>query len=167
MAVDHRRLIWPRKEIRPIFLRFSDKFYFTKSCQQIWVRVNQPFIPFIYHIRGEKVLWGTVFIIQTSDRMQYFTILWYKSHSFNIQDNQSRRGLFSKPLKEFPRSPIWPAGSHFCSASCGRVFEWTLIELRSNIIKNLLCLFNGLTRGILSTPASDVHWTTENNRHSD
>ena len=26
---------------------------------------------------------------------------------------------------------------------------------------------NGLTRGILSTPGSDVHWTTENNRHSD
>ena len=30
-----------------------------------------------------------------------------------------------------------------------------------------LFYFNGLTRGILSTPASDVHWTIENNRHSD
>ena len=48
------------------------------------------------------------------------------------------RGLLAKPLKIFPKSPIRPAGSHFCS---GRVFEWTLIELRSNIIRNLLCLF--------------------------
>ena len=30
-----------------------------------------------------------------------------------------------------------------------------------------LFYFNGLTRGILSTPASDVHWTIENNRHCD
>ena len=105
------------------------------------MRVNQPFIPFIHHIWGETVLWGTVFIIQTSDRMQYFTILQYKLHSFNIQDDRSTRGLLAKPLKRFPKSPIRPAGFYFCSASCCRVFEWTLIELRSNIIKNLLCLF--------------------------
>ena len=50
---------------------------------------------------GETVLWGTVFIIQTSDRMQYFTILQYKLHSFNIQDDRSTRGLLAKPLKNF------------------------------------------------------------------
>ena len=50
-----------------------DNFSFTRSCQQIWGRVNQPFILFIHHIWGETVLWGAVFIIQTSDRMQYFT----------------------------------------------------------------------------------------------
>ena len=105
------------------------------------MRVNQPFILFIHHIWGETVPWGAVFIIQTSDRMQYFTILQYKLHSFNIQDDRSTRGLLAKPLKRFPKSPIRPAGFYFCSASCCRVFEWTLIELRSNIIKNLLCLF--------------------------
>ena len=33
------------------------------------------------------------------------------------------RGLLAKPLKKFPKSPIRPAGSHFCSARCGRVFD--------------------------------------------
>ena len=53
------------------------------------------------------------------------------------------RGLLAKTFKKFPKSPIRPAGSHFYSASCqcGRVFEWTLIELRFNIITNLLLLF--------------------------
>ena len=39
--------------------------------------------------------------------------------------------------KKFPKSPIRPAGSHFCRASV----EWTLIDLRFYIIKNLLGLF--------------------------
>ena len=32
--------------------------YFTKSCQKIWVPVNQPFTLFIHHIWGDRVLWG-------------------------------------------------------------------------------------------------------------
>ena len=98
MALDHSRLGLENKSGRIFCVR---QVYFTKSCQQIWVRVNQPFIPFIHHIWGETVLWGTVFIIQTSDRMQYFTILQYKLHSFNIQDDRSTRGLLAKPLKNF------------------------------------------------------------------
>ena len=78
LALDHRRLIRPGKKIPAEFFAIR-QVYFTKSCQQIWVRVNQPFISFIHHIWGETVLWRTVFIIQTSDnRMQYFTILRYK-----------------------------------------------------------------------------------------
>ena len=99
------------------------------------MRVNQPFIPLIHHIWGESVLRGIVFITQTSERMKYFTILQYKLHSFNIQEDRRTRGLLAKPFKKFPKSPIRPAGYHFCSARCGRVFEWTLIELRSNIIR--------------------------------
>ena len=129
MALDHRRLIRPGKKSGQIFC--VRQVYFAKSCQQIWVRVNQPFIPFVHHIWGETVLWGTVFIIQTSDRKQYFTILQkYKLHLFNIQDDGSTRGLLAKPL-----------GSHFCSASCGECLNEYKTELRSNIIKNLLCLF--------------------------
>ena len=41
----------------------------------------------------------------------------------NIQDDRSTRGLLAKQLKKFPKSPVLPAGSHFCSASCGLVFE--------------------------------------------
>ena len=61
-----------------------------------------------------------------------------KLHSFNIQNHRSTRGLLGKPFKKFPKSPIRPAGSHFWQAPN---FQWTLKELRFNIIKNLLCLF--------------------------
>ena len=113
MALGHSRLSVETKSARIFCVRQG---YFTKSCQQIWVRVNQPYVSFIRHIWGETVLWGTVFIIQTSDRMQYFTILQYKLHSFNIQDDRSTRGLLAKPLKKFPKSPIRLAGSHFWQA---------------------------------------------------
>ena len=89
----------------------------------------------------------------------------------NIQDDQS--WALSETVQKFPKSPIRPAGSRFYSASCqcGRVFEWTLIELRFNIIANLfffcylmvsvitMCnLIKRLIRAtFLSTPASDVH----------
>ena len=45
---------------------------FIKSCQQVWGRVNQPFILFIHHIWGETVPWGAVFIIQTSVQYAVF-----------------------------------------------------------------------------------------------
>ena len=49
MALDHRRLIRPgKKKSGRIFC--VRQVYFTRSCQQIWVRVNEPFIPFIHHI---------------------------------------------------------------------------------------------------------------------
>ena len=50
MALDHRRLIRSGKKIRPNFLRSTSllMLYLTKSCQQIWVPENQPFIPFIH-----------------------------------------------------------------------------------------------------------------------
>ena len=66
------------------------------------------------------ISWGAVFIIQTSDRMQYFTILQDKLNSFNIQDDRSKRGLFARPFKKCPKSPLQLAGSRtgqICSAS--------------------------------------------------
>ena len=101
--------------------------------------VNQPFIPFIHHIWGETVPWGTVFIIQTSDIMQYFTILQHKLHSFNIQDDRSTRGLLAKPLNQ----------NHIYSqlvltfAVRAVASVWTnILELSCNIIRKLLCLFS-------------------------
>ena len=118
MALDHRKLIRPRKKIRPNFLRST-----SLLCKILPTNLgawNQPFIPFTHHIWGETALWGTVFIIQTSDTIQYFTMLQYKLHSFIIQDyNGNTRGLLVKPLKKFPKSTIRPSGSHFRSASCG------------------------------------------------
>ena len=81
--------------------------------------------------------------------MQYFTIFQDKLHSVNIQDDHS--WAFSEIVKKVPKSPIYEQPvptfdkGQICSATFGQlVFEWTLIdliELRFNIIKNLLCLF--------------------------
>ena len=95
--------------------------------------VNQPFIPFIYHIWGETVLWGTVFIIQTSDRMQYFTILQYKLYSFNIQDDRSRRGLLAKPFKKFPKH-LWSFRS--CVGNWGEFQIWNLCNFMTTSPQN-------------------------------
>ena len=76
----------------------------------------------------------------------------YKLHSFNIH----------KLLKNFPKSPIRPSGSHFCSGSCGECLNEHQQSYAPTLqrIYSVYFLFNGLlTRGILSTctPASDVH----------
>ena len=103
IALDNSRLGLENKFLESksgrIFLRLT-------RLLTIWGRVNQPFILFIHHFWGETVLWGAVFIIQTSYRMQCFTILKYKLHPFNIQDDQSTRGLLAKALKKLPKSPI-------------------------------------------------------------
>ena len=135
MALDHSTLGLENKSDRIFCVR---QVYYTKSCQQIWVRVNQPFILFIRHIWGETVLWGAVFVIQTSDKMQYFTVFQDKLHSFNIHNHRSTRGLLAQPFKKFPKSPIRPAGSHFWQV---QNLQWTLKDLRFNIMKNSLCLF--------------------------
>ena len=115
IALDHSRLGLENKSGRIFCVRHV---YFTKSCQQVWGRVNQPFILFVHHIWGETVPWGGVFIVQTSDRMQCFTLLQYKLHAFNIQDDRSTRGLSAKPSKKFPKSPIRLAGSNFGQVDC-------------------------------------------------
>ena len=75
--------------------------YFTNSCQQIWGCLNQPFIIFIHHIWGETVL----FIIQSSDRMRYFTIFQDKLHSVNIQDEPNRSKI-SENFQNHPDSQL-------------------------------------------------------------
>ena len=95
MALDHSRLgleneFLENKSGRIFCVRLV---YLTKSYQQLWVRVNQHSILFIHHIWSETVISGAVFIIQTSGKMQYFTIFQDKLRSFNIQDHRSTRGL--------------------------------------------------------------------------
>ena len=135
---DHSRLGLENKFLenksRRIFFRSTG--YFANSCQQIWGCLTQPFIILLHHIWGETVL----FIIQTLERIRYFTIFQDKLHSVNFQADHS--WALSETIQKFPKSPIQPAGSRFYRASCqcGRVFEWTLIELRFNIIASLLLL---------------------------
>ena len=62
------------------------------------------FFFFIHHIWGERVLWGAFFIIQTSYKMQHFTIFQDKLHSFNTQDHRSKRGLLISETTGSPSS---------------------------------------------------------------
>ena len=64
MALDHSRLGLENKFLENKSVRFFcvRQVYLTKSCQQVWGRVNQPFILFIRHIWGETVPRGAIFI---------------------------------------------------------------------------------------------------------
>ena len=76
-------------------------------------------------------------------RTEYGISQFFKTNCTQSIFRTINRGLLAKPFKKFPKSPIRPAGSHFWQAPN---FQWTLKELRFNIIKNLLCLsflFNG------------------------
>ena len=84
MAQDHSRLRMENK-----FLKNKSGQIFgvwqvlncTKSCQQMWGHVNQPFVLFMHHIWGETVL----FIIQTSDNAVF--------HNFSRQFALSQYSL--------------------------------------------------------------------------
>ena len=118
MALDHSRL------------GVENKFLENKSGRIFCVRQVYKFLPinlgackpifyfFIHHIWGERVLWGAVFIIQTSYKMQYFTIFQDKLHSFNIHDHRSMRGLLAKPFKK--SSKITYTASRFLLLTCAK-----------------------------------------------
>ena len=91
MALDHSRLGLENKLLET---KSGEFFAFDKFTLQDLANksgdVETNLLDFLrHHIWGETVPWGAVFIIQPSDRMQYFTILQYKLHSFNKR--QSRR----------------------------------------------------------------------------
>ena len=134
------------------------------------MRANQSFIIFIYYIWGERLLWGAVFIIQTSYKMQYFPIFFFfwqdKLHSFNIQDYRSSRGLLiSQTVQNIYKITYTAAGSNFWQApNLRRNFQRVTLQRDEEFIESIF--FNGFitmcnlkfdTLGILSTPASDVY----------
>ena len=127
MAFDHSRLGLEDKSGRIFSVR---QVYFTKSCQQVGGRVNQPFILFIHHIWGETVPWGAAFIIQTSVQYAVF-------HNFAKQIALIQYSGWSKhawALKKNPKSPIRIAGSHFWQAPKSTVKMKINRVMRFNII---------------------------------
>ena len=166
MALDYSRLIRPsnkfleNKSGRIFCVR---QVYPTKSCQQIWGWVNQPFVPFIHHIWHETVLRGAVFIIPTSERCgisQFF-----KTNCTESIFKTINRGLLAKLFKTFPKLPIPPAGSHFWQGPnfqcelCGRVFLFngfiTMCDLKKHLIRAAFWVL------------LQAMFMTENIRHSD
>ena len=101
VALDHRRLIRPGKQNQAEFFCVWE-VYFTKSCQQIWVRVNQPFIPFC----TSQLRWNSTMrhCFYHTDHGQIF-------HNFAIQNTiythsmfrtiEARVGFWLNRLKNF------------------------------------------------------------------
>ena len=138
MALDHSRLGLENKSGRIFCFR---QVYFTKSCQQIWGCVNQPFILFIHHIWGEKVLWGAVFIIQTSGRMHYFTIFQDRLHSVNIQDDQW--WAFSETVQKISKITYRASRLSFLTSAKFTVnINRVMLQYKKELIMFFL-LFNG------------------------
>ena len=117
MALDHSRLGLENKSGRIFCVRQVLILY---KILQVWDVQNQPFtLLYITSVvkRYHEALFSSYRPLTECSIDQYFTILQYKLHSFNIQDDRSTRGLLAKPSKKFPKSPIRLAGSHFWQAS--------------------------------------------------
>ena len=135
MALGHSRLglknkFWGNKSGR-IFLRSKGLLYkFLPSN----LRVCKPTFYTFYtsHLRRNSTIHHT-------DLRQnaVFHNFQDKLYSVIIQDDQSR--TFSGTVQNHPYGQ--PVLISSASCQCGRVFEWTLIELRFNIIANLLLFF--------------------------
>ena len=137
LALDHSRLGLENKSGR-IFLRSTSLLYKILPTNLGACKLT------FYTIQTSHLRWNSTMrhcFYHTGRPRTKSSISQYKLHSFNIH----------KLLKKI--SQITYTAIRFSLLYCELwwVFEWTLTELRSNIIKNLL--FNGLlTRGILSTP---------------
>ena len=174
MALDHRRLIRPGKKIRPNFLRSTS---LLNKILPSNLGACKPTFYTIYktsHLRWNSTM-RHCFHHTDLGQNAVFHNLRYKVRSFNIQDDRSMRELLAKPFKKISKTIYGKPVLTFKKRAVV-VFEWTL-SLQHNkefitVIFYLMVLsMSNLqikafdTRGILSTPASDVHWTTE--RHSD
>ena len=143
MALDHSRLgleneFLENKSGRIFCFR---QVYWTKSCQQIWVRLNQHFMLFYTsHLRWNSNMRRCFYHTDLRQNVVFhnFPRQIALIQSFFFQNHTKHTWAFNKTVQKIPKSPIRPAGSHFWQAPN---FQWTLKELRFNIIKNLLCLF--------------------------
>ena len=142
MALDHSRLSLENKFLEKKSGRIFcvRQVCLTKSCQQIW-GCKLTFYNFCTsHLRWNSIIYHTD-LGQNAVCHNFF----FKTNCTQSIVRTINRGLLAKPFKKFPKSPNTASRfSQFwqiCSASCCRVFEWTLIEVLFNIIKNSLCLF--------------------------
>ena len=110
MALDYSRLRLENKS-GPVFC--VRQVYFTKSCQQIWGSVNQPFIYFLYITSEEKEYYEALYLSYrpwTECSISQF----FKTNCTQSIFRTINPGLFnSETVQKFPKSPIRPAGSHF------------------------------------------------------
>ena len=111
-------VIRPGKKFRPNFLRSRSLLYKILPTNLGACK------PTFYVIYTSHLRWNS-----TMKHCFYHTDLGQQNaefHKFAIQiaiiqySGRSKHAwALAKPLKKFPKSPIRPAGSDFCSASCG------------------------------------------------
>ena len=114
MALDHRRLIRPGKKFRSNCLRSTSLLYKILptnlgACKPIF------YITYTSHLRWNSTMRHCFYHTNLGQQNAVF-------HNIAIQIatiQYSGRSKNAWPLAKFPKSPIRPAGFHFCSASCG------------------------------------------------
>ena len=123
-------------------LGLENKFLENKS-RQIFLRSTGVLYKFLPTNLG--VFKPTFYNFYTPHLRWNSTILSYRARTecgiSQFFETNCTHSIFrtSQTVRKLPKSLIRSAGSRFYSASCqcGRVFEWTLTELRFNIITNL------------------------------
>ena len=111
--------------------------YFTKSWQQIW-GVLTNLSSFLYIKSEVKQYYEALFVSYRPLTNAIFTILQYKLHSLDIEDDRSTRGLLAGNRSKYFQNHLYGQSvltfnkRQIRSESCP-AFEQALIELRFNI----------------------------------
>ena len=151
-------------------MRSTSLFIFIKSCQQIWVRVNQPFISF-KPITSEVKQYYEALFLSNRPRTEC-SISQFRNtkctHSIFRTIDRGTRGLLAKPLKKISKityipfsllqSELWSCLMNINRVTLQHNKEFIMVVFYLMVLSTCNLqkrLFD--TRGILSTPASDVH----------
>ena len=149
------------------------QLYFTKTCQQIWGSLNQPFIYFLYITSEEKEYYEALYLSYrpwTECSISQF----FKTNCTQSIFGTINPGLFNSETVQ-KISKITYTASRFSFLTSAKLAVRAVLSVWMNINRVTLqhnkehnkefimfiVLFNGFitfdTRGILSPPASDVH----------
>ena len=138
MVLDHSRLGLENKSGRFFCVR---QVYFTKSCQQIWVRVNQPFILLIHDTFKVKEYYEALFLSYRPQTKRSISQFFRTNCTHSIFLASNHPWAFSETVQKI--SKITYTTSWFSlSTKLAPNLQCTLNKLRFNIIKTSLCLFS-------------------------
>ena len=112
MVLDHPRLIGPGKKFRPNFLRSTSLLYKILSTN---LGSCKPTL----HLRWNSTMRHCFYHTDLGQQNAVFDSFAKQIAIMQYSGRSKHAWALAKPLKKFPKTPIRPAGSDFCSASCG------------------------------------------------
>ena len=118
MALDHRRLIRPGRKFRPNFLR-STSFLYKILPTNLGSCKPTLYIIYTSHLRWNSTMRHCFYHTDLGQQNAVFDSFAIQIAFIQYSGRSKHAWALAKPLKKFPKSPIRPAGSDFCSASCG------------------------------------------------